>query len=83
MRERNPLCFPTESYPAKMTARLLGRMGPALKFGPYGDGEEDNCVLRVQAREKMLLIYSLGAAVASALTNGFLCVPFFSADSGS
>ena len=62
MRERYPLCFPTESYPAKITTRLLGGMGSALKFGPYRDGEEDHCVLRVQAREKILLIYSPGPA---------------------
>ena len=69
---------PHTAISAKRSAWLLWRMGTVVQFGYYGDGEEDNCVLRVQAREKILLISSLGASVASALTNGFLCVPFFS-----
>ena len=59
----------------------MERMGPGIKLG-YNRGTARKTIVfyaYISSWED-LLIYSSGAGAASALTNGFLCVPFFTAD---
>ncbi len=63
----------------------MGRMGPGIKLG-YNRGTVRKTIVYYMYLYKNswedLLIYSSGAGAASALTNGFLCVSFFTADKG-
>ena len=58
----------------------MERMGPGIKLG-YNRGTARKTIV-YYAYKLMgdLLMYSSWAGAASALPNGFLCVPFFTAD---
>ena len=77
---------PHTAISAKRSVWLLWRMGTWVQFGFFTSmwtvRKTILCITR-KAPEKMLLVHSPWAAVASALTNGFLCVQFFTAEKGS
>ena len=75
---------PHTAISAKRSVWLLWRMGTWVQFGFYVWTVKKTilCITR-KASEMILLKHSSRAGAASALTNGFLCFSFFTADKWS
>ena len=79
--ERYARCLPTHSYFSQEVCLAIvadGDGGAVWLF--MGTVRKTILCITRKAPEKILLVHSPWAAVASALTNGFLCFSFFTAD---